>query len=337
VGLKIIGYAESSGDLREAYDRARERPLPAVYLPRDGKVHGIIRAHSLDPQLITKVGAVSTTLVGAGPLSWPERELVATVTSRLNQSYYCAACHAEFLRVAMNGDRALSLAAVTTPRHVRVGTSRMRGLAELTVLVTEAPWTLSPMHRERAHTAGLDDDDLLQAIMLASHVGHMNRIADTVGMSLDYDVEIKPPIADPTTPRLEPSPVALVSRPAIDPARRPAAVSAFAAWRSYMFDRDAPLTRRQRTVIARWVASWLGDASISPPDDLTINPLDDALRELAEAVTLSPWTLSDASFTRLRDVGFDDVALFDACAVASSMGVFSRLTVALAALGRDKA
>jgi uncharacterized peroxidase-related enzyme len=337
VGLTIIGYAASSGDLREAYDRSRERPLPAVYIPPGHEVAGIVRAHSLDAQLIPKVGAVSTSLVAAGPLSWPERELVAAVTSRINQSYYCTACHSEFLRVAMNGERELPLAAVTTPRNIRAGTPRMQRLAELAVLVTETPWTLSPMHRERAHDVGLDDDDILHAIMLASHVGHMDRISDAVGMSLEYDVEIKPPHADPASPPLAAAPAPIIGRPAIDPNRRPAAMAAFAAWRGYMYERDAPLSRRQRTVIARWVALWLGDASISPPDDLTINPLDDALRELAQAVTLSPWMVSDATYATLRANGFDDAALFDACTVASSMTVFSRMTVALAALGRDKA
>lgn len=337
MGLTIIGYAESSGDLREAYDRSRERPLPAVYIPRGGDVAGIIRAHSLDAHLIPKVGAVSTSLVATGPLSWPEREVVAAVTSRLNQSYYCTACHAEFLRAAMNGEREMPLAIVTAPHSVRSGTPRMQRLAELTAIVTEAPWTLSPMHRERAHDVGLDDDDVLHAIMLSSHVGHMNRIADAVGMSLEYDVELKPPLADLAIAPISPAPVAIIGRPAIDPTRRPAAVAAFAAWRSYMYERDAPLSRRQRTVIARWVAHWLGDATISPPDDLTINPLDDALRELAQAVTLAPWAISDATYERLRAAGFDDAALFDACTVASSMTVFSRMTVALAALGRDKA
>jgi uncharacterized peroxidase-related enzyme len=309
VGLRIIGYAESSGDLREAYDRSRERPLPSVYIPRGHEVPGVIRAHSLDAQLIPKVGAVSTSLVAAGPLAWPERELVAAVTSRLNQSYYCTACHAEFLRTALGGDREIPLAVVTAPRTVRSGTPRMQRLAELTTVVTEAPWTLSPMHRERAHDVGLEDDDILHAIMLSSHVGHMNRISDAVGMSLEYEVEIKPPLANPSTPTLAAAPVAIIGRPAIDPTRRPAAVAAFAAWRSYMYERDEPLSRRQRTVIARWVAHWLGDASISPPDDLTINPLDDALRELAQVVTLSSWSISDATFARLREAGFDDAAL----------------------------
>lgn len=149
-------------------------------------------------------------------------------------------------------------------------------------------------------------------------------------------MQLAVPATDPTVPALDAAPVEITGKPAIDLARRPATATAIAAWRTYMFDRDAPLTRRQRTVLARWTSSYLGDGSISNPQDLTANPIDDALRQLAEMITLAPWQLSDASFARLRGHGFDDAALFDACAVASSAGMFSRLTVALAALGRDK-
>ena len=74
--------------LRDVYDKMRERPLPAAYRPAHGGVPGIITAHSLDPALIPRVFGTSSTLNGAGPLSWPERELVNATTSRLNQCFY---------------------------------------------------------------------------------------------------------------------------------------------------------------------------------------------------------------------------------------------------------
>ena len=52
MALPIVGYAASTGRLRETYDRMRERPLPPVYRPAHGGVPGIIEAHSLDEQLI---------------------------------------------------------------------------------------------------------------------------------------------------------------------------------------------------------------------------------------------------------------------------------------------
>ena len=88
MGLAITDYASSTGLLRDTYDRMRERPLPPAYRPQHGGVPGIITAHSLDPHLIGKVFGTSTTLNGAGPLSWPERELVNATTSRLNQCFY---------------------------------------------------------------------------------------------------------------------------------------------------------------------------------------------------------------------------------------------------------
>lgn len=88
MGLAIVDYAASTGTLRDIYDKMRERPLPPVYQPGHGGVPGIIAAHSLDPGLIPRVFGASTTLNGAGPLAWPERELVNAMTSRLNQCLY---------------------------------------------------------------------------------------------------------------------------------------------------------------------------------------------------------------------------------------------------------
>lgn len=88
MSLTITHYAASTGALRETYDRMRDRPLPAVYRPRHGGAPGIVEAHSLDPLGIPRVFGCSSTLNGAGPLAWPERELVNAVTSRLNQCLY---------------------------------------------------------------------------------------------------------------------------------------------------------------------------------------------------------------------------------------------------------
>ncbi|MBK7076634.1 MAG: hypothetical protein IPH44_30520 [Myxococcales bacterium] len=88
MGLAIIGSAAATGALKEIYDRMLARPLPPVYRPAHGGAPGIITAHSLDPALIPKVFGCSSTLNGAGPLTWPERELVNAITSRLNQCLY---------------------------------------------------------------------------------------------------------------------------------------------------------------------------------------------------------------------------------------------------------
>jgi len=88
MGLPVVSYAEARGPLREIYDRMLQRPLPPIYRPQHGGPAGIIQAHGLDPDLIPKVFGTSSTLNGAGPLAWHERELVNATTSRLNQCFY---------------------------------------------------------------------------------------------------------------------------------------------------------------------------------------------------------------------------------------------------------
>jgi uncharacterized peroxidase-related enzyme len=335
VGLAITTYHEASGSLREIYDRMRARPMPAMYRPADGGVAGIIAMHSLDPQLIPKVFTASSTLDATGPLTWPERELVNAITSRLNQCVYSTACHAEFLRVALEDD-VLVRAVLADPRAVAASwpQPRMRAIAALALAVTEAPWTLSRGHLATLYKAGLGDEEVLHVVLLAAFFGHLNRIANAVQGRLDYRVMYMPDPPDRSAPPWPSAPARVAGRPAIDLARRPATATGLTEWRHYIFySHDAPLTRRQRTVLARWVATWLGDGGISSPTDLTGNPLDDALRAVAEIVTLAPWRLDDDTFAPLRVAGFDDAAIFDVCATASSAGVFSRYEVAIAALG----
>jgi hypothetical protein len=86
--LPIVGYAASTGVLREIYDRMRQRPMPPAYRPDHGGTPGIIEAHGLDPELIPRVFGTSSTLNGAGPLRWPDRELINATASRLDQCFY---------------------------------------------------------------------------------------------------------------------------------------------------------------------------------------------------------------------------------------------------------
>jgi hypothetical protein len=88
VALAYTTYDAATGVLRDIYDKMRERRLPQIYRPAHGGVPGIIAMHSLDPLLIGKVFGASSTLNGSGPLTWPERELVNAITSRLNQCLY---------------------------------------------------------------------------------------------------------------------------------------------------------------------------------------------------------------------------------------------------------
>lgn len=214
----------------------------------------------------------------------------------------------------------------------RVHDARQRALIEVVQMVTIAPWTPTGEHRARWNAAGLTDDDLLHAIAESAYFGHLNRVADAVGVPLDYPVAIEPPRADPTVPPFPTAPAQVTAPFAIEPSRRPATTAALADWRAYLAGKRGPLAPGDRAAIGAWVAAWLGDGPAVPAPAAGTLAAD--LHALAELVTLAPWQVDDAALAPLRARGLDDAALFDAVAAATSAGMFSRIDVALRALAR---
>jgi hypothetical protein len=91
---------------------------------------------------------------------------------------------------------------VIDPRAVadRHPNPRIRALARITVEVTERPWALTSAFLVFARAAGLDDAAVLHAILQTSLFGHLNRIADAVGVELDYADSFGAPHVEPATP-----------------------------------------------------------------------------------------------------------------------------------------
>ena len=278
----------------------RERPLPPVYRPAAWRRAGIITAHSLDPHLIAprvrhvddaqrrRPAVVARARAGQRDHVAPQPVFVLNGLSRR-----VSACRARGDDAARRGGdrRSARDRTATAPTcahaHARRADDRRspkrRGRCRATHLSARTRRRPRPTRTSCTWSRS------------SSYFGHLNRIADaTRRRRSTTSVQARRrrrSIHRPRRGRVAPKPVA--GRPAIELARRPATANALAEWRNYVFYRDAPLTRRQRTLIARWVATWLGDGGISPPTDLTVNPLDDALRAFAEVVTLAPWQISD--------------------------------------------
>jgi alkylhydroperoxidase family enzyme len=211
----------------------------------------------------------------------------------------------------------------------------VKALVTLAVQVTERPWSLTHADLDRARAAGLDDASVLQAVLQSSLFGHFNRIADAVGVDLDYADRFGAPHVEPATPPyLWPSSPPDPDRPReIDLTTRDGAAELAAAWQRCALERDAPLTREQRTLVAAAVAERLGDRAVM--SRVSAAPVDRALVDLTDLVTLAPWRLGPTAYDPLRELGLtDDRSLFDVVATASSAGVFSRIRVALAGLSR---
>ncbi|HZN75186.1 MAG TPA: hypothetical protein VFC00_26435 [Micromonosporaceae bacterium] len=85
--LTTISRAEAVGDLAQTYAEMAARPIPDAYRPPHDDAPGIIRAHSLDAELMRLTFGVSGTL-HMSALDWADRELISSVTSRTNQCLY---------------------------------------------------------------------------------------------------------------------------------------------------------------------------------------------------------------------------------------------------------
>jgi hypothetical protein len=85
--LATIPRAEAVGALAETYAAMAARPIPDAYRPPHDDAPGIIRAHSLDAELMRRTFAVSGSL-HRSVLGWADRELISSVTSRTNQCFY---------------------------------------------------------------------------------------------------------------------------------------------------------------------------------------------------------------------------------------------------------
>lgn len=219
----------------------------------------------------------------------------------------------------------------------------VRALARLACRVTEAPWALDAAELAAARAAALSDEAIVHVVLLAALFGHFNRMADAVGIELDYGVRLTPPHAEPATPAyLKPAPADWPLPTAGDGAEvalriglRAAALPLLEAWQAHVWG-QGPLSRHQRSLIRRTVAECLGDgATVQALDVAPASPLDAALVATADEVARAPWRLGAGTVARLRSAGLsDDVEIFDAIATASSCTTFSRIPVALAALNR---
>lgn len=86
--IRVIGLQEAGEDLRAIYQEMGARPMPDVYRAPHGGPAGIIRAHSLDPELMGITFAASASYRTIGALSWADQELIAAAASRSNGCFY---------------------------------------------------------------------------------------------------------------------------------------------------------------------------------------------------------------------------------------------------------
>jgi alkylhydroperoxidase family enzyme len=207
-------------------------------------------------------------------------------------------------------------------------------ILSLATSVTQHPWALERADYDRARAGGLGDDTILQAVVLSAYFNYLNRVADAVDIELDYESPLPRPDRDPLRePVPRPSRESWPTAPAfgLRLATRGVTAEAFERWRAYVLERESPLSRRDRAVLARAVAWSLCDASTTDAlgDAAPRSAREELLAGYAEVLTATPWRLSEELLHGLRGLGLDDRGLLDVISVASFQNTASRLRLVL--------
>jgi uncharacterized peroxidase-related enzyme len=182
--IRTIRPSEASDELRRARE-AQHTLYPPEYeapvLPQDDDIAGIVAAHSLIPDALYHAFATFGSLMSPDlPLSRRQHEMIATVVSATNRTYYCTVSHTEFLRRTTNDDE-LSQAVRDDYRTAPISDAD-KAMLEYAEQITRDATRVTDEHHANLRAAGFDDTGILQITLIASWFNYINRVADSLGV-----------------------------------------------------------------------------------------------------------------------------------------------------------
>jgi uncharacterized peroxidase-related enzyme len=170
--IRSVRPEEATGRLQEEY-AAIEKARGAV-----GDVFTITGLHPGAPS--AHLALYHELHFAEGPLSRRERELIATVVSRVNGCEYCLAHHADAFGRHANEP---GLQALVATDYTKAALSpRERAIADHAVKLTQTPQDVREKDVEKLRSAGLNDREILDVTLSASYFNFVNRLASGLGL-----------------------------------------------------------------------------------------------------------------------------------------------------------
>jgi uncharacterized peroxidase-related enzyme len=144
-----------------------------------------IRVLSVNPETARRFTAYFGSLFDSkgGRLPIRERELIAVVVSSTNGCGLCEIHHTAALGDAL--DDKIKARRVALDHHLAPLTPREHALVDLAHKVTTDPKSVKPGDFDRLRDAGLDDEDILEAVETSAWFNHTNRIFISLGVIPD--------------------------------------------------------------------------------------------------------------------------------------------------------
>ena len=173
--IKTVSRNKASGETKKVYDRImRER----------GHLANIFIAQGLDPEVLKQhLDLYEILMIDAGPLSREEREMIAVIVSAANRSAYGAIHHSEALATVDKDPEALYklIKEFTAKKESR----REKALLAYAAKLTLAPNDITGEDIKDLRQAGLTDEEILRANLIAGYFNFSNRIALGLGVELE--------------------------------------------------------------------------------------------------------------------------------------------------------
>jgi len=193
--IKVIGYEDSSGYLRQLYDRVKGP---------NNRVDNVMKAHSLRPHTMEGHSALYKTVLhhsgNTSPVWW--LEVIGIYASLSNRCHYSVAHHfaglARLLDDPERADRIYRALAADDPAAAFSG--RELALLRYAKKLTLSPGDMVEDDIAALRDAGATDEEILEANQVVSYFNYSNRLLNGLGVTTDGDVlGLSPPNTDDLT------------------------------------------------------------------------------------------------------------------------------------------
>ncbi len=173
--IRAPSYEDARGKTKRVYDRI---------LKERGHIANIFLAQGLDPDVLEHhVDLYEILMLAPGPLTREEREMIAVIVSAANRSAYGAIHHSEALE-AVDRDPA-ALYKLVKEFVARRESPREKALLAYAAKLTLSPKDISKEDIDDMRDAGLTDEEILRANLIAGYFNFSNRIALGLGVELE--------------------------------------------------------------------------------------------------------------------------------------------------------
>jgi uncharacterized peroxidase-related enzyme len=159
--------------------------MPHIAVPAD--LPGITSLMAFRPDTGRALSEFAEHLMrGPSPLTQGERELIAARVSDGNECHFCMSSHAAAARHALPDDGTL-FAAIRSDIDTAPLTDRMRALLAIADQVRVSGRNVTDEHIAAARDAGLDDNAIHDAVLVAAAFCMFNRYVDGLNTVAPHD------------------------------------------------------------------------------------------------------------------------------------------------------